>query len=249
MREVKTRTGQAVITTMLEIQKEIKATYDDLMVRKGSNELWDFLLNHSDYFTAPASSKYHCVFAGGLSIHSWLVYQNLLKMLEDDSLPPIELSAESAFIITVFHDLCKTLFYSNKEWKWRKGEESGARWHKQRLWTVDDQIPLGHGERSLYMLQNFIRVHKEEALAIRHHLGYLDPAAHQGWPCSTAHAMNKYPLTFVAHLADMTTGVQEYESRFFYKGAWYEVPESETFESKTLEALHRSWGQVSRDPT
>lgn len=210
-----------VTNAILEIHRLIRHTHDQVMTRDGSDTLANFMLKR-DYFTAPASCHFHCAFYGGLAVHSWGVYQALQDLLSSTK---TEMDEESKYLVTIMHDLCKCQYYRNDQWKWFKGEESGAKWEKKFQWTIDDKIPLGHGERSLFILQNFVRVSVEEALSIRHHLGFVDQGAHNRWPSALHLAFQDFPCCVAAHLADFTTALTETEMSFLYDGVWYVVPE------------------------
>nr|WP_319403170.1 HD domain-containing protein [uncultured Anaeromusa sp.] len=166
--------------------------------RSGIPELIRWLENESDFFTAPASTQHHGACEGGLLRHSLAVYENLIKLMDlyfDDY------EQETAIICALLHDLCKANFYTVST---RNVKEDGV-WKQVPYYTVDDSYPLGHGEKSVIMLQAFIRPTMEEIIAIRWHMGGYDDAGRGGWNGSAAlsAAQKKYPLAVVLHLADM----------------------------------------------
>ena len=118
--------------------------------REGKDKLITFL-SESDFFEAPCSTKYHCSYAGGLAEHSWNVYE-LLQ--EKNKRYNLELDEDSIIICGLLHDICKAHFY----------RKSG------NTYVVDDSLPLGHGEKSVIVIQNFIKLTKEESLMIRWHM-------------------------------------------------------------------------------
>lgn len=148
--------------------------------REGIDKLLAWL-EKSDFFTAPASTRFHGAHEGGLVEHSLNVYEQLVNG------NPTETTA----IVSLFHDLCKTDFYTVST---RNVKENGA-WVQKPYYTVDDKFPYGHGEKSVFMIERFMRLTNEEAFAIRFHMGeYSDP--------NTGKAFEKYPLALLLHQAD-----------------------------------------------
>lgn len=138
-------------------------------------------LEKSDFFTAPASTRYHGAYEGGLVEHSLNVYEQLVNG------NPTETTA----IVSLLHDLCKTDYYTVST---RNVKENGV-WVQKPYYTVDDKFPYGHGEKSVFMIERFMRLTNEEAFAIRFHMGeYSDP--------NTGKAFEKYPLALLLHQAD-----------------------------------------------
>ncbi len=171
--------------------------------RPGVDNLIGYLETKTDFFTAPASAKYHGAKEGGLLEHSLVVYDELERSLEWYG---IECSAESAVIIALLHDVCKTNFYK----KVIKNQKDGylpngkPNWVEVEGYEIEDQFPLGHGEKSVILLQRYIWLFDDEIMAIRWHMGAWDDAA-RGYAGSLqlAAAMQKYPLITALHTADM----------------------------------------------
>ena len=146
---------------------EIFNTY---VKRDGADKLLDFL-EKSDFFTAPASARFHCSTEGGLCEHSLNVYDALKGYLSSPRAKEtygFNYSDESIAIVALLHDLCKIGVY-------KKGfrnvkDESGA-WKKVDTFEYDDQLPYGHGEKSVYIITGYMRLTREEAFAIRYHMG------------------------------------------------------------------------------
>ena len=148
--------------------------------REGIDKLLAWL-EKSDFFTAPASTRYHGAYEGGLVEHSLNVYEQLVNG------NPTETNA----IVSLFHDLCKTDYYTVST---RNVKENGV-WVQKPYYTVDDKFPYGRGEKSVFMIERFMRLTNEEAFAIRFHMGeYSDP--------NTGKAFEKYPLALLLHQAD-----------------------------------------------
>lgn len=154
-------------------------------------------LEASDFFTAPASTKFHLSEEGGLCAHSINVYERLVRLCEaewgEDGF-----NRESVAIIGLFHDLCKTNTYKVEM---RNVKENGE-WVQKPYFTVDDSLPYGHGEKSVYMLSGFLKLTREEAMAINWHMGGFDLRVQAG-SYDYSKAYNKYPLALMVHLADM----------------------------------------------
>lgn len=166
--------------------------------RIGMNDLVRFLQCDTDFFEAPASTKHHCAYAGGLAEHSLSVYDALVKLNEtfDAGIPERHISTTA-----LLHDVCKTNYYIQEK-KWRKDEY--GKWESYTAWGVDDQLPLGHGEKSLFLISKFIRLTDPEAAAIRWHMAGFEPGVHFDYPSGYAFraAADKYPLVTLLFVAD-----------------------------------------------
>jgi hypothetical protein len=135
------------------------------ITRPGANMLRAFLTT-SDFFTAPASTQYHLAVPGGLATHSWNVYESLAPIVKK-YIP--ETDIETVIICGLLHDICKANFYTTAT-RNAKNEKTGV-WEKVPYITVADQDPLGHGEKSVIIIQRHIPLNPAEALAIRWHMG------------------------------------------------------------------------------
>ena len=109
-------------------------------------------------------------------------------------------SAESFAVCALLHDLCKAQFYKTST-RNVKNDETGQ-WEKKPFYTVDDAFPFGHGEKSVFLIERFMRLKTAEAIAIRWHMGGFDEAA-RGGSFAISHAYEKYPLAVKLHLADL----------------------------------------------
>lgn len=168
--------------------------------REGMDNLISFI-KKSDFYTAPASTRYHSNFKGGLLIHSLNVYDRLYQKLQNDDAwfrNGKIYSDETLIIVALLHDVCKTFFYKETT-RNQKNDETG-KWEKVPYYTVEDKFPFGHGEKSVFMIERYIRLTKEEAMAIRWHMGFTEPK--ESWNCISA-AITQYPLVLALHLADL----------------------------------------------
>ena len=176
-------------------KEEFLQIYKENIQRQGANELLEWLLQ-TDFFTAPASTKFHCACLGGLVQHSVSVYNVLLeKHFNKD-----EDSKESFAICALLHDLCKAQFYKVST-RNVKNEDTG-KWEKQPFYAVEDKFPFGHGEKSVFLIERFMRLKTYEAMAIRWHMGGVDDTAKSGG-FAISLAFEKYPLAVKLHLADL----------------------------------------------
>jgi len=141
--------------------------------RQGMPKLMKYL-QESDFFTAPASTKHHDSEAGGLAYHSWTVFRLLKQKNEAYNL---QLHEDTVRITGLLHDMCKIYYYELGK-KWVKNAETGWKWVQEDTWLVEDQFPIGHGEKSVIVLQRYIRLTDREALMIRYHMGAFDPMIH-----------------------------------------------------------------------
>lgn len=173
--------------------------------RPGITELIDYLENETDFFTAPASTQYHGAHEGGLLAHSLAVYHQMVTVMEnwfDDY------DHETVIIVALLHDLCKTNFYIVKT-RNVKNEITG-RWEQVPFYSIDDQLPLGHGEKSLWIVNQFIKLSIEEIMAIRWHMGgYDDARGSYGSSQTLSTAQAKYELITALHIADLAAGYFE----------------------------------------
>lgn len=170
--------------------------------RDGIDKLLQWL-ESSDFYQAPASTKYHGNYAGGLLEHSINVYNNLNKLV--DIYYPNVFPKETLAIISLFHDLCKVNFYKPST-RNVKGED--GKWFAKPTFEVDEKVPLGHGEKSCILLQSFITLTLDELLAIRWHMGGFDSAT-KGGEYGMSKASEITPLVTLLQMADMVSTLFE----------------------------------------
>ncbi|MCI6496745.1 MAG: HD domain-containing protein [Anaeromassilibacillus sp.] len=173
-------------------KEEFISIYNKYINRAGSKELLDWM-QKTDFFTAPASTKYHCACECGLVMHSVSVFNTLMEKHFDEEKD----NAESFAIAALLHDLCKAQFYKVST-RNVKNEQTGQ-WEKQPFYAVEDSFPYGHGEKSVFLIERFMRLKIEEAMAIRWHMGGFEDS--NGFTVSLAY--EKYPLAVKLHLADL----------------------------------------------
>ena len=171
----------------IELLKETK--------REGIDRLIEFI-EKTDFFMAPASTRFHGSYEGGLLEHSMKVYEILKEKVKH---LPIDLtpSEETIKIIALLHDICKVNFYKVD---YRNAKNSFGEWEKVPYYTVDDTIPYGHGEKSVMMLTEYIKLTSEEKYCIRWHMGFTEPKEAYN---TLGQAFKKYPLALLLHEADL----------------------------------------------
>lgn len=177
--------------------------------REGIEDLLDYI-RKSDFYTAPASTRFHSCHEGGLLEHSMNVY-NCLSAKKNSHTWMSEISKvpdDSIIIIALLHDICKTNYYV-VEMKNRKvysefGKKSDNNgrfdWESYPGYTVDDKFPYGHGEKSVMMIEQFIKLTPLERYSIRFHMGFTEPK--ELWNTLTV-AIKKYPLILAVHESDL----------------------------------------------
>lgn len=164
--------------------------------RKGIDKLLE-ALDKSDFFTAPASTKYHDSVEGGLCYHSLRVYTELLKLVD---LYQLSVSDETLTIISLFHDLCKVNCYQ----KYRASVKNEfGKWVEVDQYKVDELYPYGeHADKSIIILQQYIKLTEEEIYAIRAHMGGFDVSV-KGGSSLVGRIFDKSFLAVLLHCADL----------------------------------------------
>ena len=176
----------------MSAKDEFIQIFTENVTRNGAKELLAWLQN-TDFFTAPASTKYHCACENGLVMHSVSVFNTMMEKHFEEGVD----SVESFAIAALLHDVCKAEFYkiSSRNVK----NELTGQWEKQPFYTIEDKFPFGHGEKSVFLVERFMKLRLDEAMAIRWHMGNFDDSS--GYTVSQAY--EKYPLAVKLHLADM----------------------------------------------
>ena len=182
-----------------EIKKEFTEIYTSNITRDGSKELLEYL-NKSDFFNAPASTQFHSAYEGGLAEHSINVYkrfkQSIMSEYGEDYQDKI--SEESIAICGLLHDLCKIDTFKIE----MRNKKVDGNWVQVPFYTVEDGLPYGHGEKSVYIISGFIKLTREEAMIIDWHMGGFD-ARVRGGAYGLSDAYYKYPTAVLFHTCDM----------------------------------------------
>ncbi len=170
--------------------------------REGADKLLEYIIS-SDFFVAPASAKYHSAYEGGLLDHSLNVYDCLCDYLNRDTVKEkykLSYSDETIAIVSLLHDLCKVNVYKLSK-RNVKNKETG-KWEEVDFFEFDDKLPYGHGEKSVYMITPFMRLTREEAFAIRYHMGFSSAYTNIDTN-NVSKAFEMFPLAFALSTADM----------------------------------------------
>ena len=190
-----------------EARERFISIYEEQITRPGAAELLEYLSSRSDFFTSPASTRYHGAFEGGLVIHSLNVYDCLVDYLSRPRVQEtygLQPAPETVAVIALLHDLCKVNCY---QVSWRNVKDDNGVWQRKPYYVFDDPLPYGHGEKSVYMISGYMRLSREEAFAIRYHMGFSG-SEDKG---TVGSALQKYPLAFALSVADM-------EATYFLEG-------------------------------
>lgn len=180
--------------------KFIKA-YTENITRPGADKLLAWI-ESSDFFAAPASTRFHLSSPGGLLEHSLHVFERMKAICANEAtITPgfNEPSMETIAVCGLLHDICKANFYAVEM---RNCKNDQGRWEQYPFYVVDDKLPYGHGEKSVYIISGFMRLSREEAMAIRWHMGFADNDF-RGGGYSVGNAFEKFPLAVLLHIADL----------------------------------------------
>lgn len=190
-------------------KEEFLEIYQTHIHREGSAELLDYLLNKSDFFTAPASARFHGSYVGGLCEHSVNVFRCLEDYLARPRVQDVyqldSYSMESVAIVALLHDLCKIGCY--KAGTRNVKNDATGQWEKVPTFFFEDKLPYGHGEKSVYIISGYMRLSREEAMAIRWHMGFSGTEDNR----LVGQAFQQFPLAFALATADM-------EASYFLEG-------------------------------
>lgn len=183
----------------LTCKNEFVEIFTSNIKREGCDKLLEYLSN-SDFFVAPASAKFHMAEVSGLCQHSINVYRRLVKLIKSDFGENYAetFSDETLAIVGLLHDVCKVNFYGIE---YRNVKEENV-WVKKPYFKVDERFPFGHGEKSVFIVSQYIKLTAEEAMAINWHMGGFDERV-RGGSYSASEAYAKYKLAIYAHIADL----------------------------------------------
>ena len=200
------------MVTIEEIINSVDYTLTNLANQyPGVATLYQWLTEETDYFTAPASTKYHSNYDGGLCVHSYMVYKAFEELF-----PEVVKQRQTDIILICFlHDICKTNFYKpyyrnikqydEKLWPENVNGRSIKYdalgkfiWMQEKGYMIDDSFPYGHGEKSVRLIEKHLRLPEDMAMAIRYHMG---PWQETDKP-NVSKVFETYPLAFMLHVAD-----------------------------------------------
>ena len=183
----------------MEIKDTFLQIYQSKIHREGADKFLEYLTEKSDFFTAPASTRYHGAYEGGLAQHSVNVYECLRAYMDRERVKDLyhmNYSEETIALVSLLHDVCKIGCYKTST---RNVKDENGVWQKVPFYQFDDPMPYGHGEKSVYILSGFMRLSREEAFAIRYHMGFSGNED-KG---SVGKVFEQFPLAFALSVADM----------------------------------------------
>ena len=187
---------------------DMKINFFETVLRNTNREGIENVINFArktDFYKAPASGTYHSNYEGGLLDHSIIVYLLCMKfrdaMVAEKPELADKLTDDMIAISALLHDICKTCFYVRAQ-QWKK--DANGQWHEYMGYDVNDTFPIGHGEKSVIMLQNFkLELSAEEMLAIRYHMGFWNGEGNE-LKYSMTRSLKMCPLVLLLQLADFS---------------------------------------------
>lgn len=184
--------------TSQEVKERFIEEYNKYIKREGADKLLKYL-ESSDFFTAPASTKYHSAFEGGLCYHSLMTFYETIRLLKAYK-DKIEVSGETAAISALLHDVCKIGCYKIST----KNVKKDGVWVQEPYYVWDEDFKYGgHGSKSVFLINRYMQLTDEEAVAINCHMGPWD--SNSGYTLHDAYS--KYPFAWVIHVADEATSI------------------------------------------
>ncbi len=193
----------------MDAKETFISIYREKIQRKGAENLLNYLLSDaSDFFIAPSSTRYHGAYEGGLVQHSLNVYHCLVDYLarpRTKELYGMNYSDETVALVALLHDICKLNFYKVD---FRNAKNDKGVWEKVPYYTIEDTLPYGHGEKSVYIISSYMRLSRDEAFAIRYHMGFSGDENKN----NVGRALEMFPLALALNVADM-------EATYFLEGS------------------------------
>ena len=184
----------------MDNRQRFEEIFKNTIKREGADKMWEYLTSSSsDFFTAPASARFHGSYEGGLLEHSLNVYDCICDYVNRErakNLYNMNFSDETLAIVSLLHDVCKINCYKPG---FRNVKDETGTWQKVPTFEFDDKMPYGHGEKSVYIINGYMRLSREEAFAIRYHMGFSGSEDVR----FVGQAFEMYPLAFALSVADM----------------------------------------------
>ena len=182
------------------INNELAQEFESLLLsthREGIDKLIAYLKLKTDFFSAPASTRFHSSCPGGLLQHSMNVYKMLKAKSQTETWKSTLSREDTIIIVSLLHDICKANFYAVEM---RNSKKEDGVWEKYPFYIIDDKNPYGHGEKSVMMIMEFMKLTAEEKYAIRWHMGFSEPKENYN---ALGKAMEYYPIVVALHEADL----------------------------------------------
>lgn len=151
------------------------------------------------FFLAPASTKYHGSYEGGLFDHSYWVAKILNRFTKDNRL--VWRNPRSPLLVGMFHDLCKIDQYRHPVTQGVRMDSEEVNVTDKQSWEYNpDTLINGHGDKSVMLLSEYFNLTQEEILCIRYHMGAFTDK--EEWRNYTR-AVNNYVNVLWTHHSDM----------------------------------------------
>ncbi|MBR4295884.1 MAG: HD domain-containing protein [Clostridia bacterium] len=186
--------------TKEELKEKFVEIYRSKIKREGAENLPEYLLSSSsDFFDAPASTRFHGSYPGGLCEHSLNVYESLcdyVSRTRAKELYNMNFTDETLAIAALLHDICKVNIYKPGT---RNVKDEHGVWKSVPTYNFEDKLPYGHGEKSVYIISGYMRLTRDEAFAIRYHMGFAGTEDN----LNVGNAFEMFPLAFALNVADM----------------------------------------------
>ena len=174
----------------MTLKEEFTKIYTENIKRDGAKELLEYLTD---------KKKCDGAYEGGLAEHSINVYKCLKDYLSREKIKDefgLSFSDETIAIVALLHDMCKINVYKTSM---RNVKDESGQWTKVPYYQFEDNLPYGHGEKSVYMISGYMRLSRDEAFAIRYHMGFSGEENKN----TVGNALDKFPLALVLNIADM----------------------------------------------
>ena len=174
--------------------QENKDRFIELMSRVEREGISDLMqwLEASDFYRAPASTRFHGSYEGGLLEHSLNVYDEAVRILS--AYPEIDVPEEALILSTLLHDACKINMYAVEK-RWRKDDDNI--WEQYDTYKHEEKLNYGgHGSKSVFVISHFIKLTTLESVAINCHMSSWDGNM------SVGNAFTQFPFAWIVHVAD-----------------------------------------------
>lgn len=194
--------------------------FEEILLSTKRNGIENVLeeLAKTDFFKAPASTRFHLACEGGLLKHSLNVYDAGMmirgQVIQREPNMEALLPEDSVAIATLLHDTCKSDIYQNAILSRKTAD---GYWEKYPGYSVDYSagLPLGHGEKSVIMLLSWgLQLTRDEMLAIRWHMTAWDLPLQSPEHKESLNAAKKLsPLVSLIQLSDgLASGLFEWQA-------------------------------------
>ena len=172
-----------------------EAIFKKYVKREGADQLLAYIQS-TDFFKAPASTRFHGSYEGGLVEHSLHVYECYKRIVEHySSIYGVQMSEDSIALVSLLHDLCKAGVYKIE----MRNKKIDGVWQQVPVYTFDDDMPLGHGQKSAFLVMQYCHLTPIEFACIAFHMGAFDAGNN---PHNVGDAFNGYPEAFLLSMAD-----------------------------------------------